>query len=136
MLTISAIAMMSQIQKSDVETAASASAPRYRPTPSASTVAKTVMSRADATAGNATRRIVAPRGSRVRPAIAYSPVTATGATPASASISRPGVDVAGADSTAGSASDPSGPGVTPRAADDGSVRRDLAVLRRRRNPDR
>ena len=79
--TISASEMIIQIQKSDVDTAASAAAPMRVPTQNASTDENSVISSDDATAGSATRRIVARSESETRCAASPSPVTATGAIP-------------------------------------------------------
>ena len=64
--TISASEMIIQIQKSDVDTAARPAAPIFVPTQNASTDEKSVISSDDATAGSATRRIVARSESLTR----------------------------------------------------------------------
>ena len=56
--TISASEMIIQIQKSDVDTAASPAEPMRVPTQNASTDENSVINSDDATAGSATRRIV------------------------------------------------------------------------------
>src|SRR5688572_32730512 len=81
MLIISATAMMSQIQKIDVATAASALGPMRVPTQKASTDAKSVMSSVDATAGIASRATVFGNASLTRCAAAGRSGTATGAMP-------------------------------------------------------
>ncbi len=88
-LTISAREMIIQIQKSDVETAASPPAPIFVPTQKASTDENNVISNDDATDGRAMRRIVRRSESLTRSALARSP-TATGAMPSCVSTGRVG----------------------------------------------
>src|SRR5689334_9364664 len=78
---ISASETIIQIQKSDVDTAASPDGPILVPTQKASTDENSVINSDDATAGSATRMIVARSESATRCAASCAPATATGAMP-------------------------------------------------------
>src|SRR5688572_11871545 len=97
MLTISATETTSQIQNTEVDTAASPSAPTRVPTQYVSIDVNTVMSTVDAIAGSATRTIVRGSESPTSCAAGYSAVAATGASPsrgsngsAAAGVGSPG----------------------------------------------
>ena len=81
MPTISAIETTSQIQNSDVATAASAAAPSRVPTQNASADENTIIRRFDATAGAPMRQITRDNGSATTPDTAREPITATGTPP-------------------------------------------------------